>query len=132
MPNLPLIALTATAVPAVQADIRSALRLREPVFVSQQSAYRRNLAIACSRKGGDGARADLQPLLGQLRGKGGKGGKGAAVGPTAACCVCTACTMRMRTYADLVIQYHAYAYGRWDRRWSTARPRRWSRRCAPS
>jgi len=47
MPTLPLIALTATAVPAVKADIRSALRLREPVFVSQQSAFRRNLALAC-------------------------------------------------------------------------------------
>ena len=51
MPTLPLIALTATAVPAVKADIRSALRLREPVFVSQQSAYRRNLSLTCRRKG---------------------------------------------------------------------------------
>ena len=49
MPDLPLIALTATAVPAVQADIRSSLRLREPVFVSQQSAFRRNLSLACRR-----------------------------------------------------------------------------------
>merc|ERR1740139_1174185 len=83
MPDLPIIALTATAVPAVQADIRAALRLREPVYLSQQSAFRRNLAIACTRKMHDGVRADLQPLLGQLRGKGGKSG---SVGSTVVYC----------------------------------------------
>ena len=67
-------ALLTMAMPAVQADIRAALRLREPVYLSQQSAFRRNLAIACTRKMHDGVRADLQPLLGQLRGKGGKSG----------------------------------------------------------
>ena len=86
MPDLPIIALTATAVPAVQADIRSALRLREPVYVSQQSAFRRNLALACARKGGVSVRADLQPLLAQLRGKGGAGGKGSQVGSTVVYC----------------------------------------------
>lgn len=69
MPTLPVMALTATAVPTVQQDIKASLRLREPVFTSKQSAFRSNLAISCARKSpmSDGVRADLAPLLKELR-----------------------------------------------------------------
>ena len=75
-------------------------------MVSQQSAFRPNLALACRRKG-DSVRADLQPLLGQLRGeggKGGKGGKGGSVGPRAIYCVCTAYNMH-HAYSTMQLPY---------------------------
>ena len=50
-------------------------------------------------------RADLQPLLGQLRGKGGKGGKGGSVGPTAIHCVCTAYTHGAYAYSPMQLLY---------------------------
>ena len=46
LPSVPLLALTATAVPAVQADLQKSLGMRAPT-VLRQSAFRDNLAITC-------------------------------------------------------------------------------------
>ena len=58
MPALPIMALTATAVPAVRDDIVRSLGMRD-AHTSRQSSYRRNLAISCRRKMGAGMRSDL-------------------------------------------------------------------------
>jgi len=49
MPNVPLMALTATAVPRVRGDIETILQLRDP-FVSTSSFDRPNLKISVHRK----------------------------------------------------------------------------------
>ena len=49
MPDVPIMALTATAVPDVQRDIVRSLGLRSP-YVQKQSSYRPNLTIRVSRK----------------------------------------------------------------------------------
>ena len=48
LPSVPIIALTATAVPRVQSDIQTSLRMRSPMVLAQ-SAFRDNLAIRCMR-----------------------------------------------------------------------------------
>ena len=65
LPTVPLLALTATAVPAVQDDIQTSLAMRSPVIL-RQSAFRDNLALVCLRKLG-GLAADLEPLVERLR-----------------------------------------------------------------
>ena len=65
LPSVPLIALTATAVPAVQTDIQGVLAMRQPI-VLRQSAFRDNLAITCLKKLG-GLGTDLQPLVEALQ-----------------------------------------------------------------
>ena len=65
LPSVPLIALTATAVPSVQTDIQGVLAMRQPI-VLRQSAFRDNLAITCLKKLG-GLGADLQPLVEALQ-----------------------------------------------------------------
>ena len=65
LPSVPILALTATAVPAVQADIQTSLAMRSPI-VLRQSAFRDNLSITCLRKLG-GLAADLQPLVDKLQ-----------------------------------------------------------------
>jgi len=49
LPGLPIVALTATAVPRVQADIVEQLGLSDP-FVSKSSFDRPNLHLSCARK----------------------------------------------------------------------------------
>lgn len=50
LPGLPIMALTATAVPRVQEDILAQLGLRQDVLVSKSSFDRHNLRISCLRK----------------------------------------------------------------------------------
>jgi len=59
LPGLPLMAVTATAVPRVQGDIIEQLGLSNP-FVSKSSFDRPNLQISCLRK--RGRQADLERL----------------------------------------------------------------------
>jgi superfamily II DNA helicase RecQ len=63
-------ALTATAVPRIQQDIATSLRLRDPL-ISLQSFDRPNLKIIVKRKdrGGNALRAAMEPLVQQLQGK---------------------------------------------------------------
>ena len=69
MPDVPIMALTATAVPDVQRDIVRSLHLRTP-YVQKQSSFRPNLTIRVSRKQAGlseslaGLLADLQPSRG--------------------------------------------------------------------
>jgi hypothetical protein len=49
--HVPIVALTATAVPRVQTDICNSLQLRNP-FVSRQSLDRSNLRIRVAKKSG--------------------------------------------------------------------------------
>ena len=65
MPNVPIIALTATAVASVQKDIQSSLGLRSPLVLTQ-SAFRDNLRLRCVRKLG-GLASDLEPLVSDLK-----------------------------------------------------------------
>ena len=60
MPTVPIMALTATAVPNVQRDIVRSLALHNP-YVQKQSSFRPNLAIKVSRK-----QAGLAESLGGL------------------------------------------------------------------
>ena len=66
---VPIMALTATAVPRVREDIISSLRLRSAhLHVSALSFDRKNLVISCRRKPPrGGAAAALQPLIERLR-----------------------------------------------------------------
>ena len=67
--KIPIVALTATAIPRVQSDIISSLRLRNPT-ISQQSFDRPNLIISIKRKPASGAyRTALQPLVQELKSK---------------------------------------------------------------
>ena len=67
--SIPIIALTATAVPRVQKDIISSLRLRDPK-ISQQSFDRTNLVISIKRKPSSGGfRSALKPFVKDLRKK---------------------------------------------------------------
>ena len=63
MPAVPIMALTATAVPTVQEDISRALSLRAP-FVARSTAFRRNLTINCLRK--DSTAKDLRTIVTSL------------------------------------------------------------------
>ena len=72
-PSVPIMALTATAVPNVQGDIIRALKLRAGVggteallHVAKSSFDRHNLAISVRRKGGGGLASTLAPLLKQF------------------------------------------------------------------
>lgn len=65
LPDVPMMALTATAVPIVRADIEKALGLRNP-FVAQNSVDRPNLRISTRRKMG-GLSADMVPFLDRMR-----------------------------------------------------------------
>ena len=66
MPQVPIVALTATAVPEVQKDIMDSLALRSPV-VQRQSSFRQNLTLRCTRKTGGGLSEDLAELLATLK-----------------------------------------------------------------
>jgi len=61
--DVPIMALTATAVPRVREDIVSTLQLRAP-FIATSTSYRKNLSIGCQRK--EGLHKDLQPLVKSL------------------------------------------------------------------
>ena len=69
IPSVPIMALTATAVPKVQKEILTNLGMREP-HVALQSSFRSNLTLKCSRKTGNGMSADLAELLQSLRAAG--------------------------------------------------------------
>jgi RecQ family ATP-dependent DNA helicase len=62
--DVPIMALTATAIPRVQNDILSSLRLASP-HIARQSFDRENLIIAVQKKRG-GMHATLSPLLPKL------------------------------------------------------------------
>eukprot|EP00425_Heterocapsa_triquetra_P031424 CAMPEP_0195119598 /NCGR_PEP_ID=MMETSP0448-20130528/119840_1 /TAXON_ID=66468 /ORGANISM="Heterocapsa triquestra, Strain CCMP 448" /LENGTH=909 /DNA_ID=CAMNT_0040156943 /DNA_START=42 /DNA_END=2769 /DNA_ORIENTATION=+ len=64
LPGLPIMALTATAVPRVQADIIQQLGLDNNLLTSRSSFDRPNLKIACSRK--QSKAADLERLARSL------------------------------------------------------------------
>ncbi|KAL1520774.1 hypothetical protein AB1Y20_022339 [Prymnesium parvum] len=66
LPSVPIMALTATAVPHVQEDILSSLALRSP-HVTRSTSYRSNLTLRC--RGKEGAGRDLQEIASMLRGK---------------------------------------------------------------
>lgn len=63
MPNLPLVALTATATPRVQDDIIKLLEMKNP-FISKSSFDRPNLCITVQKKVG----SDVKPILDLIRG----------------------------------------------------------------
>ena len=65
--NVPLLALTATAVPAVQHDIVSSLKLRPSHYLDRQSLDRDNLRIQIFKKHRGGMRATLETALEELR-----------------------------------------------------------------
>jgi len=69
MPNVPIMALTATAVPDVQRDIVRSLELRSP-YVQKQSSFRPNLTLRVSRKQA-GLSESLSELLLALKPAGG-------------------------------------------------------------
>ena len=72
LPDVPIMALTATALPTVQTDIQRSLGLRSPLCL-RQSALRTNLKLACLRKLG-GLAADLQPLVAEAQAAQKRGG----------------------------------------------------------
>jgi RecQ family ATP-dependent DNA helicase len=63
--DIPIIALTATAVPRVQRDIIENLQLKEPIVV-RQSFDRENLQITVQKKRPGGIATTLKPFLSQL------------------------------------------------------------------
>lgn len=74
--SIPIIALTATAIPRVQQDIIASLRLRNPK-ISQQSFDRTNLVISIKRKPSSGGfRSALKPFVEDLRKKCNERGNG--------------------------------------------------------
>lgn len=69
LPNVPILALTATATPQVRADIKTALQLRtgpEHLLETVGTVYRPNLSLAVRRK--QGLAKDLSPLAQHLAG----------------------------------------------------------------
>lgn len=64
---VPLLALTATAVPRVQQDILTSLRMHDPMIV-KQTFDRTNLDIVVKKKdrGGGGFRASLKPMVDEI------------------------------------------------------------------
>lgn len=66
--DVPLMALTATAIPRVQQDIISNLGLNQP-YVVKQSFDRENLEITVQKKRPGGIEANIQPLLAKLANK---------------------------------------------------------------
>ena len=65
--DIPIVALTATAVPRVQNDIISSLQLRQPNIV-KQSFDRENLVITVKRKPTGGYRAALSGFVKEMKG----------------------------------------------------------------
>ena len=65
--DIPLLALTATAVPRVRRDILESLKMRDPVLVHQQSFDRPNLRIRVAKKTG-GLPGAMKDLLKELNG----------------------------------------------------------------
>lgn len=65
MPTVPIMALTATAVPKVRADVLTSLGLRN-VFVASNSVDRANLRIGMKKKLGTAA-VNLAPLVQELK-----------------------------------------------------------------
>jgi ATP-dependent DNA helicase RecQ/Werner syndrome ATP-dependent helicase len=63
--DVPIMALTATAIPRVQQDIVTNLALREP-HIDRQSFDRDNLQITVQRKKTGGIPANMRPLLSKL------------------------------------------------------------------
>jgi ATP-dependent DNA helicase RecQ/Werner syndrome ATP-dependent helicase len=66
--EVPMLALTATAIPRVQEDIVSSLGLNHP-FMARQSFDRQNLIISVQKKRSGGIHSTLQPLLPKLEDK---------------------------------------------------------------
>ena len=66
--QIPILALTATAVPRVQNDILSSLRLRKP-YIAKQTFDRTNLAISVVKKHRGGLRATIDTVLPKLMDK---------------------------------------------------------------
>jgi ATP-dependent DNA helicase RecQ len=64
--TVPIVALTATAVPRVQTDILSSLRLREPNVV-KQSFDRENLIVSVKRKPAGGYRSALKSFVQEMK-----------------------------------------------------------------
>lgn len=64
--QVPIVALTATAVPKVQNDILESLRLRNPLIV-QQSFDRENLIISVKKKPVGGYRSALAPFVKDMK-----------------------------------------------------------------
>ena len=72
--SIPMLALTATAVPRVQGDILRTLRMSDNVKVLKQSFDRTNIQITVKRKPPSGGyRAALQPLVEELVAAQGRG-----------------------------------------------------------
>ena len=66
---VPIVALTATAIPRVQNDIISSLHLQNPI-ISKQSFDRSNLVLSVKRKPSSGGfRVALQPFVNELKQK---------------------------------------------------------------
>jgi len=65
--QVPIVALTATAVPRVQKDILDSLRMHRNPFVSLSSFDRTNLKIRVRHKSAGGVAATLKPLLDDLK-----------------------------------------------------------------
>ena len=81
LPDVPIIALTATATPRVRDDVSASLQLRDPLVIVR-TFDRPNLHYSCRPKSRSAA-ADLLPLLlplfsGSRSGRGGGGGGGAS------------------------------------------------------
>ena len=64
--KVPILALTATAVPRVQTDIISSLRLSNP-YIAKQTFDRTNLAISVRKKHRGGLRATLETVLPKIK-----------------------------------------------------------------
>ena len=67
IPDVPIMALTATAVPRVQTDILTALLMRQDTYKAQQTFDRPNLEISIRKKAGNGTAADLAEMLAKLK-----------------------------------------------------------------
>lgn len=105
VPNVPMMALTATAVRHVREDIQKILKLRNP-HVAENSVDRTNLRIDVRRKTDFGR--DLDFMVEQVRGAGAKKRPSSAVVycPTIADVVKLTGALKQRLGDDLVGMYH--------------------------
>jgi RecQ family ATP-dependent DNA helicase len=104
LPEIPFIALTATATERVQKDIVSVLKLRRDHFSSVGSFYRSNLVISVERK--SSLRDDLTKMAALLNSMGGSG-SGVIYVPTQAKVAVLADDLQPLLPSMRVVQYHA-------------------------
>jgi ATP-dependent DNA helicase RecQ/Werner syndrome ATP-dependent helicase len=111
VPGCPVVGLTATAVPRVQRDILSTLKMRpEPqTLVSKSSFDRPNLKISVRRRGGGGINKDFDSLVNDIQRRGRHGGGSTIVYiPTTAKVDEVAGLLRRRLGSKLGVRVAAY------------------------